>query len=382
MPGNFLIAEEHRRLLCDFTASLASDNVAAGRDPADVGRDPLQLRPVASVAPCIQTLLGIDSPIPVEWRFGEFLAANSSDLLTVRALRSESIGEALDVMREYQSILTNVRTISHRSRTNGDVADIHRGECLSDPVVRFLFHSFLASKLSHMFHLYSGNGQQAPVDMRADCFPVLMQRLAREIDFIDIEYRDSEVILGFPRDTLTHRPSGPSERLNAALDRELRRKVTDVPEMETWSKRITFYIRSKHLSEVSVDEISEAFGVQRRTLTRQLRDEGTTFTNILTEIRRERAVHLVGSTGAPLKRVAAELGFNSDASFCMAFKSWTGTTPMKFRKAGPLRHVADNGQRDMSPTSQMTVRPEAPILGVKTAARLGPRWNSTPRLSN
>jgi AraC-like DNA-binding protein len=331
MPGNFLIAEEHRRLLCDFAASLAPDNVAAGRGPTNADRDPLQLRPIASVAPYIQTLLGIDSPIPVEWRFGEYLAANSSDLLTVRALRSESIGEALDVMREYQSILTNVRTISHRSRTNGDVADIHRGECLSDPIVRFLFHSFLASKLSHMFHLYSGNWRQAPVDMQADCFPVLMQRLAREVDFIDIDYRDGEVILGFSRDTLVHRPSGPNERLNAALDRELRRKVADVPEMETLSNRITFYIRSKHLSDVSVDEISEAFGVQRRTLARQLRDEGTTFTNILTEIRREKALHLVRHTNMPLKRVAAELGFNSDASFNMAFKSWTGTAPMKFR---------------------------------------------------
>jgi AraC-like DNA-binding protein len=114
--------------------------------------------------------------------------------------------------------------------------------------------------------------------------------------------------------------------------------------METWSKRITFYIRSKHLSDVSVDEISEAFGVQRRTLTRQLRDEGTTFTNILTEIRRERALHLVGSTGVPLKRVAAELGFNSDASFNMAFKSWTGTTPMKFRKSAAARPSAGHPQ--------------------------------------
>jgi AraC-like DNA-binding protein len=38
--------------------------------------------------------------------------------------------------------------------------------------------------------------------------------------------------------------------------------------------------------------------------------------------------------------VAAELGFNSDASFNMAFKSWTGTTPMAFRKAAPARPPA------------------------------------------
>jgi len=344
MPGNFLIAEEHRRLLCEFTAMLAPDSSAAGRIPTDVGRDPLQLRPVASVAPCIQTLLGIVSPIPVEWRFGEFLAANSSDLLTARALRSESIGEALDVMRQYQSVLTNVRTISHQSRTNGDIADIHHAECTSDPIVRFLFHSFLASKLSHLLDLYSGSGQQPPVDMRSDCFQSLMQRLTREISFIEIEYHDSEVILGFSRDTLVHRPSGPNERLNAALDRELRRKAADIPEMGTWSKRIIFYIRSRHLADVSVDEISDAFGVQRRTLARQLRDEGTTFTNILTEIRRERALHLVGGTGVPLKKVADELGFNSDASFNMAFKSWTGTTPMKFRKAVPAQPTAAHPQ--------------------------------------
>ena len=73
--------------------------------------------------------------------------------------------------------------------------------------------------------------------------------------------------------------------------------------------------------------------MQRRTLGRMLRNEGTTFTDIVKELRREKALHLVRTTGLPLKRVAAELGFNSDASFNMAFKSWTGTTPMKFRKA-------------------------------------------------
>ncbi len=102
-------------------------------------------------------------------------------------------------------------------------------------------------------------------------------------------------------------------------------------------ERIKFHLRSNRLSEVSLDEICDTFRIQRRTLARLLRDEGTTFTTILTELRREKALHLVRHTGVPLKRVASELGFNSDASFNMAFKSWTGTTPMKFRKAIPAR---------------------------------------------
>jgi AraC-like DNA-binding protein len=46
----------------------------------------------------------------------------------------------------------------------------------------------------------------------------------------------------------------------------------------------------------------------------------------------------------PLKRVATELGFNSDASFNMAFKSWTGTTPMKFRKSPEVRLQANEAE--------------------------------------
>lgn len=106
--------------------------------------------------------------------------------------------------------------------------------------------------------------------------------------------------------------------------------------------RIKFHIRSNHLSDASLDEICDRFRLQRRTLGRLLRDEGTTFTSILTELRREKALHLVRNTKAPLKRVAAELGFNSDASFNMDFKSWTGTTPMKFRKSESTKSAAND----------------------------------------
>lgn len=341
MPDNYLIAEEHRRLLCEFTAALVPWAVPAGTKARDSDYDPLRLCPVASVNWCVDNLLGMATDIPMEWRYGEYLATNSTDLLTARATRSKSIGEALQVMREYQNVLTNVRTISHRSLSNGDLAEVNHGESLCDPVQRFLYHSFLASKLSHLLNFYSDSERQPRLDARSRDFGSLMRRLARDLGFVKIEYRDREAIFAFAREVLNHKLSDGDDRLRTALDREIRRKAAEVPVAGRWKERITYYIRSSHLSEVSLDEICNALRVHRRTLARLLKEEGTTFTKILAGVRRERAIHLVQATAMPLKRVASELGFNSDASFHMAFKSWTGATPAKFRKTAPMPVTVD-----------------------------------------
>jgi len=344
MPGSFLIAEDYRRLLCEFTAGIVPGCEPAAARFKDADYDPLRLRPVADVAFCIDKLLGVASDVPIAWRLGEYWAANASDLLIGRALSSTSIGEALEVAREHQSVLTNTRTISHMSRSDGGLAAIHNGESAHDPIMRFLFHSILATKLSHTFKLYTGSERQHRVDLKAGCFGSLMQRFDRELDFVDVEFRESEATFGFSRNVLNYRLPDRDERLRIALDCELRRKAADVPVTGRWKGRIEYYIRSNHLSDISLDEVCDKFRVQRRTLGRQLRSEGTTFSSILKELRRERALHLVRSTAVPLKRVASELGFNSDASFSMAFKGWTGMTPMSFRKAPPARQLADDAQ--------------------------------------
>jgi AraC-like DNA-binding protein len=343
MPGSFVIAEEFGRLIREFTAAVVPDCAPISAAAKDADYDPLRLKPVGDDAQRIEKLLGIPTEVPIEWRLGEYMAANSTNLLTVRALRSANFGEAFDVLLRNQTVLTNARTISHRSGSDGALAAVHHAGNAHDHIPRFLFNAIVASKLSLFLKEYPGE-KQYQIDHRSGCFGSLMQRFDRELDFIDIEYRESEITLGFSRDVLTTRLADCDERLSIALDRELSRKTAEIPATRGLKDRIKFHIRSNRLSDISLDEICDTFRVQRRTLARLLRDEGTTFTNILTELRREKALHLVRHTGVPLKRVASELGFNSDASFNMAFKSWTGTTPMKFRKSDHIRPVAGHPQ--------------------------------------
>ena len=72
--------------------------------------------------------------------------------------------------------------------------------------------------------------------------------------------------------------------------------------------------------------------VTSRTLQRRLLKEGVSFGGLLTEVRRTQAEHLLALSDAPLSEVAEQLGYADAGVFVRAFRSWTGTTPGKFRE--------------------------------------------------
>lgn len=78
-------------------------------------------------------------------------------------------------------------------------------------------------------------------------------------------------------------------------------------------------------------EAARAFGLGERTLARRLQSLGQHFEGLLDEVRRERALHLVGQTTMPLRDVALALGFADVSPFHRAFVRWTGSTPATWR---------------------------------------------------
>jgi AraC-like DNA-binding protein len=71
--------------------------------------------------------------------------------------------------------------------------------------------------------------------------------------------------------------------------------------------------------------------VSPRTLKRQLAGEGTSFSQIEDEERREKAMFLLGSPALSLKEIADRLGYANLANFSRAFQRWTGHTPGEHR---------------------------------------------------
>ncbi|MEQ8492781.1 MAG: AraC family transcriptional regulator [Gammaproteobacteria bacterium] len=68
-----------------------------------------------------------------------------------------------------------------------------------------------------------------------------------------------------------------------------------------------------------------------RTLQRRLRAEGTSYSQVLREVRIERAEALLRQPGVRIEAIAWRLGFEGPDAFSRAFRAWQGCAPSVFR---------------------------------------------------
>lgn len=87
----------------------------------------------------------------------------------------------------------------------------------------------------------------------------------------------------------------------------------------------------------SAEFVADVLGVNPKKLQRLLSAEGTTFSAILEQVRRNMARQLLTESGAPVARIAGLLDYSSTAPFTIAFRRWFGLSPMQFRKADLAR---------------------------------------------
>ncbi len=82
----------------------------------------------------------------------------------------------------------------------------------------------------------------------------------------------------------------------------------------------------------SLQQVATSLAVSARTLKRQLAAEGSSFTTILEEERREAATVLLRTPDLSIDQIASRLGYANEANFARAFRRWTGATPSEYRK--------------------------------------------------
>ena len=78
-------------------------------------------------------------------------------------------------------------------------------------------------------------------------------------------------------------------------------------------------------------DVARRIFVSSRTLQRKLAEEGTSFRELLLQVRRELAEQYISDKHMPLAEISYMLGFAEQSSFFRAFRKWTGKSPAKFR---------------------------------------------------
>lgn len=85
------------------------------------------------------------------------------------------------------------------------------------------------------------------------------------------------------------------------------------------------------------DRIAQVVGIKRRRLREQLEAEGTSFKELLEEVRSTLARQLLEESRLPIGDIAQTLHYSKPGALSRAFKGWTGKTPRQWRRSAVRR---------------------------------------------
>jgi AraC-like DNA-binding protein len=120
--------------------------------------------------------------------------------------------------------------------------------------------------------------------------------------------------------------------LFGVLDRQLAERLRDTTAASEFSDRVRKAISDYvHREELTIEQVAQVLNVSERTLQRRLTDAGTTFRDLVDEVRKSRALALL-QTGAGARELSFLLGYAEEAGFYRAFRRWTGE-PLESWKA-------------------------------------------------
>lgn len=82
----------------------------------------------------------------------------------------------------------------------------------------------------------------------------------------------------------------------------------------------------------TLDVMAERFAMSTRSLIRKLKAEGTSYQQLLDDVRKEQALWLLQETTLPIEQIAEQLGYQDTSNFSRTFRRWFGQTPLATRK--------------------------------------------------
>ena len=132
------------------------------------------------------------------------------------------------------------------------------------------------------------------------------------------------------------------EALHEAMCALAERRLLDITQRATYAQRVREFLVQKGGSHrTDMDAAARSIGLSVRSLRRRLAAEGSSYQVVANEALMIVAKHLLVGKQHTIQETAYAMGFADARSFHRAFRRWTGTTPMAYRRAQRDGHSTD-----------------------------------------
>jgi len=259
-------------------------------------------------------------------RLGRSMSLGTGGVFDYSVRTAGTVGESLAVASRYSRLLSDSFRISFEVR--GDQAMVQLEDETDWPRSASDFSMSALYKL-HMAEFVGGHNLQCWF-----AYPEPKDTSTHHRAFGRAKLRFDAPFHGFVFDAAAM--SAPIPGRDATLHSVLCSRADSLMADLAAARHLTATVRrlvAKEISsgEPSAERVARSLNMSRRTLSRRLERERTTFLAEVDAVRREVALDRVRDARLPLSEVSFLSGFSHVESFHRAFKRWTGQTPLAYR---------------------------------------------------
>lgn len=264
---------------------------------------------------------------------GETMDLGSHGFLGYAVLASRTLGDALTLAVRYFRTRTGLITVSLLEEGDQSVLQFEEGVPMRG-LFPWLMDVLLASMMRSCAQLFGGPPPAATEIClgysRHPGHDRLLQhfegRVLTDCGFTQVRMPGHWMQLPLP---------GADRNLVRLATVQCERALRDLDENDGLLGRVRQLARANLAESRSLDCVADALHMTPRTLRRRLQAMGTSYQEIVEQIRRGMAVDMLTRTRQPVEVIAAELGYADPSNFGRAFRRWTGQSPRHYR-AGRL----------------------------------------------
>lgn len=140
----------------------------------------------------------------------------------------------------------------------------------------------------------------------------------------DIRFSQRSTVYYGRRSDLDRPIPASDEFVQGIFHQQCDQYLSELTHARSLAERMEDLLRGSAGNLPSLDDIAVALGMSRRTIQRQLSDDGLTFQHVVRRFRQRHAFVLLRENSPNLKAIAHTLGFCDVGNFHRAFREWTG----------------------------------------------------------
>ena len=285
--------------------------------------------PVTLIHELWQCALSKNPPSNLGLTIGRNLHPSAKGILAHLVSQSDNLEDALKLFRDKSALMSEGERIEYQI-ADGHIRIQYQ---FSNPLHghKFAVERSLSIALTWCRHL---TGHKCiPIECGFQHGQVEHLDQYQEMFGTNIKFSQKQDYLLFPADLLQL----PLKNTNPYLKALLLKQAQDIEEEMAAPhllSNIVIELIKENLSKgnISVCFVAAQLNMSRQTLHRKLKQENNNFTQLLTNVRKQLALHYLKQDNCPIDTLSEQLGFEEPSAFFKAFKAWFKTTPKAYRQ--------------------------------------------------